>query len=121
MGMFEKRGDSTLLHPVSSRVSGQEASVYRLAGQILAKAIVEVLLRGICTKLSDLRLTRTLLASILGTPIHYKVSTLYTRVRSEKYIKWQFTFKRPPTPVSPCIAISMNIFKEITRGKETFF
>lgn len=73
--LFKRRPGSKLLHPISSTVSHQPLGNYRLAGQILGKAIVETLLRGICTQLSQIRFTRSLLAFILGFPITLKVCT----------------------------------------------
>lgn len=71
--MFQKLSGSKLLHPTSSTVSQQPLEYYRLAGQILAKAVCETLLRGVCTQLSQVRFTRSVLAFILGFPIDYKV------------------------------------------------
>lgn len=75
--MFQKLSGSKLLHPTSSTVSQQPLEYYRLAGQILAKGVCETLLRGICTQLSQVRFTRSLLAFILGFPIDYKVGVQY--------------------------------------------
>ncbi|CAL8107283.1 unnamed protein product [Orchesella dallaii] len=69
--MFQKLPGSTLLHPTPSSSSQLPLEFYRLAGQILGKSIVEALLRNVCTRLSSVRFSRSLLASILGFPIRY--------------------------------------------------
>ncbi len=79
--MFKKLSGSKLLHPTSSTVSQQPLEYYHLAGQILAKAVCETLLRGICTQLSQVRFTTSVLAFILGFPIDYKVGVYSLQIR----------------------------------------
>jgi len=61
-----------MYHPVSSAVSRQPIEYYKFCGAILAKCVVEAMVRGACTRLSNVKFTKSFLAYMLGYPIHYK-------------------------------------------------